>query len=236
MDKHDRHIALSAPQPPQPPHQATGFTGRLFLFRVNLTGACMWPNDVVAHAPGAAWRRRQRRLRAHWRHEQLSLQMLLATYDHHAAARGQSRARSGEEARDVLHGRVPVAPPSQGSRPPCLGEARGPQARIQQRTMEQLADVVPLVQILDPPVPQMVEQLPDVLRFLATLLPVPEQVIEVPKIVLDDAPVHTSVRDTQLLVAADCGAAHIPVPRSGSSRFSSQTEFNSDAFLQETHF
>ena len=54
--------------------------------------------------------------------------------------------------------------------------------------MEQLAVVVPMVQILDTPVPQMVEQLPDVLRFFATLLPVPEQVIEVPKIVLDDVP------------------------------------------------
>ena len=58
-----------------------------FLFRVNLTGACMWANVDVAHARGAAWRRRQRRLRAHWRHEQLTLQMLLATYEHHAATR-----------------------------------------------------------------------------------------------------------------------------------------------------
>ena len=99
---------------------------------------------------------------------------------------------------------------------PVLGEPRGPQARIRQRTMEQLADVVPMVQILDTLVPQMVEQLPDVLRFLATLLPVPEQVIEVPKIVLDGVPVRTSVRDTQLvehlvevptIVAADDGAA-----------------------------
>ena len=54
--------------------------------------------------------------------------------------------------------------------------------------MEQLADVVPTVQILDIPVPQMVEQLPDVLRFFDTLLLVPEQVIEVPKILLDDVP------------------------------------------------
>ena len=44
----------------------------------------------------------------------------------------------------------------------------------------------------------MVEQLPDVLRFFATLLPVPEQVIEVPKILLDDVPERTAVRVTQL--------------------------------------
>ena len=114
-----------------------------FLFRVNLTGACMWANDVVAHAQGAAWRRRQRRLRAHWRHEQLTLQMLLATYDHHAAPRGQSRARSGGGHEMYYTAAFRGAPPPQGSRPPCLGEPRGPQARIQQRTMEQLADVCP---------------------------------------------------------------------------------------------
>ena len=57
----------------------------------------------------------------------------------------------------------------------------------------------PMVQILDAPVPQLVEQLPDILHFFDTLTPVPEQVIEVPKIVLDDVPVRTSVRDTQLV-------------------------------------
>ena len=41
----------------------------------------------------------------------------------------------------------------------------------------------PMVQILDFPVPQMVEQLVDVFRFFDTLCPVPEQVIEVPKFV-----------------------------------------------------
>ena len=47
--------------------------------------------------------------------------------------------------------------------------------------------------------PQMVEQLPDVMRFFDSLLPVrPEQVIEVPQILLDDVPVRTALRDTQL--------------------------------------
>ena len=41
-----------------------------------------------------------------------------------------------------------------GSRPPCLGEPRGPQEKVQQCTVEQLADVVPMVQILDIPGPQ----------------------------------------------------------------------------------
>ena len=35
-----------------------------------------------------------------------------------------------------------------GSRPPCLGEPRGPQERLP-HTMELLADVVPMVQVLD---------------------------------------------------------------------------------------
>ena len=85
-----------------------------------------------------------------------------------------------------------------GSQPPCLGEPREPQERIQLRTMEQLADVVPMVQILDIPVVLVVEQLADVLRFFASLLPVPEQDIEVPKILLDDVPLRTVLRGTQL--------------------------------------
>ena len=53
--------------------------------------------------------------------------------------------------------------------------------------MEQLADVVPMVQILDSPVPQMVEQLLEVFRLLDTQMPV-EQAIAVPKISLDRIP------------------------------------------------
>ena len=74
-----------------------------------------------------------------------------------------------------------VTPLTQGSRPPCLGEPHGPQERIQQQTMEQLADVVPMVQILYIPVPQMLEQLPDVLRFFASLLPVPSRLSKCPR-------------------------------------------------------
>ena len=64
--------------------------------------------------------------------------------------------------------------------------------------MEQFVDAVPLVPLLDDPVPQMVEQLPDVMRFFDFLLNVPEQVVEVPKILLNDVPMRTAVRDTQL--------------------------------------
>ena len=64
--------------------------------------------------------------------------------------------------------------------------------------MEQNAAYAPLVQNMDIPVPQMVVQLADVMRFFDTLLPVPEQVIEVPKILLDDVPMRTVLRDAQL--------------------------------------
>ena len=55
-----------------------------------------------------------------------------------------------------------------------------------------------MVQIRDAPVPQMVEQLPNILHFFDTLMPDPEQVVEVPKILPDDVPMRALVRETQL--------------------------------------
>ena len=52
---------------------------------------------------------------------------------------------------------------------------------------------------LDDSAPQMVEQLADVIHFFDTLTPDPEQVVEVPKILLDDVPVRTAVRVAQLV-------------------------------------
>ena len=174
----------------------------------------MWANIDVAHAQGAAWRRRQRRLRAHWRHEQLTLQMLLATYEHHAAPRGQSRARSGRWERAVLHGQVPEHPtpqaagteyfsldvdvPAAGSRRDRLFALSGPQDRVQRRIVQQIVDIAPLP-ILDDLAPQMVEQLPDVLRFFRALSPDPEQVIEVPTFLPEDVSLRTAVREPQLV-------------------------------------
>ena len=63
-------------------------------------------------------------------------------------------------------------PPPPGMRPASLAEPQGSQEQIQQHTVEQFVDLapmvqtcscVPLVQILDAPVPQLVEQLADVL-------------------------------------------------------------------------
>ena len=123
---------------------------------------------------GSVRRWRERRLRSWLKHER----MALSECKHHSS-RGQRKDRAGEEGhRDKYEApRRQKPPPPQGSRPPCLGEPRGPQARIQQRTMEQLAVVVPMVHVLDIPVPHMVEQLLEVFRRLD--IEVPEQVIEV---------------------------------------------------------
>ena len=59
----------------------------------------------------------------------------------------------------------------------------GPQERDLRRTLEKIVDAVPLVPLLDDPVPQMVDT---VLEFFRALdLPVVEQVIAVPKISTD---------------------------------------------------
>ena len=52
----------------------------------------MWTASMAEHA-GAAMRRRQRRLRQWLRHERLSVAMALAETNHHAAPRGQTKAR-----------------------------------------------------------------------------------------------------------------------------------------------
>ena len=65
--------------------------------------------------------------------------------------------------------------------------------------MEQLADFAPIVQILDALVPQMVDQLVDVLRLSDTVFP--EQVIDVPKISQDSIqqrPVDRDLRHSQM--------------------------------------
>ena len=83
---------------------------------------------------------------------------------------------------------------SAGVRPAPLEEGR-PQGKLQR----QAGIGYKLVQALDAPVLQMVEQLPDVHHFFATCLPVvAEQVIDVPKIILENIPSRRLCRDTQL--------------------------------------
>ena len=150
------------------------------------------------HEGGAAKRRRDRRLRMHWRHEQLTLQMALAAAIHHSrdvgpvtynALRSQKTARA-EATNNALRSQMSsVAGDTElfslyedelgGTRPDRLYEVKS-QKRVQRHTVEQNVDNSPFLPTLDVPVPQMENQLVDVCRLFDVLIP--EQAIEVPKI------------------------------------------------------
>ena len=84
------------------------------------------------------------------------------------------------------------APAAGGSRPDRLTEVR-PQERDQRHTVEQIISAP----MLDVPVPLMEEQLL-VDAFAPHDIQVPEQVIEVPKILIDELSARTPVREPQL--------------------------------------
>ena len=134
----------------------------------------------------------ERRLRSMLRHVRMSVAMALAESTHHSAQR-QKTARAGEEARDALHGHVPEAPLPRGGRPAPLSEVAGWQSRVLLHVVGHLS-----VPALDVPVPQMVDQLPDIEQFFRVLSPDLEQVIEVPKILPFDVPKRAAVRVPQL--------------------------------------
>ena len=170
---------------------------------------------------GAAQRQRQRRLRSWLRHDRRNgpgreyAPFLTRTEE----CQGQ-----GVGARDELHGHGPGPPfpPSPPSPPPpsshtpagalpppakkspsgrgWTGSLPCPRRRsgICGALCEQIVDAVPSVPVLDDPAPQTVEQLQDIMRIFETLLPVPEKVIEVPKILLDDVLMRIVVRDMEL--------------------------------------
>ena len=92
---------------------------------------------------------------------------------------------------------VDDVPAALGSRPDRLSEVR-PQEWAQRRTVQQIVDPVPLP-TLDDPAPQMVGQLLNLAQFFDAPFPGPEQVIEVPKILSDDVPMRTPVREPQLV-------------------------------------
>ena len=112
------------------------------------------------HEHGAAWRRRQRQLRAHWRHEQLTLQMLLAKYEQHAAPRGQMKARSRREESEMNNAFCQKTPPPReastmyhrmdddgdvlAARPTPLAEVRA-QPGAQRHTAVHIVDILPYV-------------------------------------------------------------------------------------------
>ena len=126
------------------------------VFCVTCGGMDLSGQPMVARASGAAQRRKLRRLRAALRHELQSIAMALASALHHSAdktTRAQHNAPRGQKNADTEYyelsdeDEVPAFVPP----PPCLGEPRGPQDKVQQRTMEQIVDDVPMLTLLDSP-------------------------------------------------------------------------------------
>ena len=180
--------------------------------------------------------------------------MALATVEHHSygptandALRGQrtvTRAGEGEvrEEHQALRGQTRLPPKM---RPALLVEVQ-PQGRVGRHFAEHLAELAPLVQILDAPVPQVVDNVMDAFKFLDQ--PMTEQVIEVPRISCPPCPsrsqVPVALTAEQLVEvptvvlflapAADCRADHCYCGSSSwrrcswrSSRLSPGTGFNS---------
>ena len=133
---------------------------------------------AAAERAGAAKRRRDRQLRAFRRHELLTVRMELAAALHHSLQRVEV-PREVDEYASYVGPRAQKTPPP-GMRPASLAEPQGAQERVQRRTMEQVVDYVPVVPLLDAPVPQMVDKLEDVLKIVDLF--VPAQEIEVPRI------------------------------------------------------
>ena len=131
----------------------------------------------------SARRRRQRRFRSFLRHERMAVAMALAERLHHSA--NVTDSKEEEEVEQVWYNalRGQKTARAGGGLPAPLSEVAGRQEVLVRHVVEHMADVCPVVQTLDAPVPQMVDT---VLEFFRALdLPVDEQVIAVPKISTD---------------------------------------------------
>ena len=151
-----------------------------------------WAADGAAHA-GAARLRRERRRRAYLRYARMSVAMALAEATHRTAPRCQKTARARGEERDELYDAKGLMTPPP-SRPTPLVEVR-PQGRVQRHFLEHMADICPYVQILDAPVPPMVENVTVTLRIMN--FPIAEQDIDVPKISCSPCPSRSRVPEPQ---------------------------------------
>ena len=135
----------------------------------------------------SARRRRERRLRAQWRHEQQIVSMALAVATHHSAQRGEwrdlkeapRRPRTASAEATNVSSKERVAwdavyfelfdEDTAGLRPEPVLDPR-PQERVLQRTVEHEDVICHFVQILDAPVPQLGEQLGEQLvHFFSSL-------------------------------------------------------------------
>ena len=191
----------------------------------------------VERVTGAARRRRERRLRSWLKHERQTVRMVLAETFHHSSApfppkfkeewverhvqhdalRGQNTARTREAT--YYTSKTSVAGDTAyfslfdeedavwGTRPASLAEPPEPQERVPQRTVEPIVETFVSVPILDVPVLQSGDQLVDVFKFFD--ISVPEQVIDVPKIISQDStPQRAVLREPQLVEQL----VDVPVP------------------------
>ena len=161
-----------------------------------------------ANASGAA-RRRQRRLRQWLRHERLSVAMALAENNHHTARVPEDALRQAAGPRHfAMDAGEDVGEAPAAGRPAPLLEVL-PQERVQRCTVEQIVDPAPSVPLLHDDVPQMVEQLVDILSPLD--FRVAEQVIEVPRIVCPPRAARTVLRAPQTVGSGSLPLAHSPL-------------------------
>ena len=146
----------------------------------NCENSFMLSNMAVDSAPGAAMRRRQRKLRQFLRHERLSVAMALAEFTHHTAPRRPTMARARGEESDEMNNAMGQKTPLPraastvyfsldddgdvlAARPVPLVEVR-PLPVAQRHAAAHVEDIVPYVQILDVPVPQLGDRVVDLLR------------------------------------------------------------------------
>ena len=116
-----------------------------------------------------------------------------------------TRTGYGEEYETHYTAKIRKTPPQRG-RPAPLPEVAGWQGRLERHVMEDLGSICPYVQILDLPVPQMEDPFVDNLNLVDAMdavrrlldRPISEQVIEVPKFIIDDIPTRTLVPEPQM--------------------------------------
>ena len=146
--------------------------------------------EVDCAGTSSARRRRERRLRSWLRHERMTVAMELAAATHHSSPKGGWPGAT----HDALRGQKTAS--SGGRRPGVLKEPEPPNVvdRVQRHILEQTVSALGL-QILDAPVPQLVDQLVTALSHVDSF--VPEQVIEVPKISLPPCRPRTALREPQ---------------------------------------